>query len=325
MKAIVYHAYGRPEVLELRELPKPIPKDNEVLIKVEAVSVNSWDWDLLRGEPILIRMWGLFKPRYHILGSDIAGIVEAAGPEVKNLKPGDQVFGDLSSCGWGGFAEYACAPEDALIQKPANMTFEQAASIPQAGVLAYQGLFDYGKIEAGKTILINGAGGGVGTFAIQIAKSMGAQITGVDSKDKLELLKELGADHVIDYKKDDFTKSGKQYDLIIDNVANRSLFDYKRALSPGGIFVMVGGSMSTIVKAMLFSRLLSAFGNKKLEILAHKPNKDLMALIELYISGAYQPVLDKSYPLSETPEAMRRLGEGKVLGKVVISMGNKSM
>jgi NADPH:quinone reductase-like Zn-dependent oxidoreductase len=264
-------------------------------------------------------MWGLFKPRYHILGSDIAGIVEAVGPKVKSFKPGDQVFGDLSPYGWGGFAEYVCAPDNALALKPANLTFEQAASIPQAGVLAYQGLFDYGNIESEKNILINGAGGGVGTFAIQIAKSIGAQITGVDSHEKLEMLKELGADHTIDYKQEDFTKTGMHYDLIIDNVANRSLADYKRALNPGGIFVMVGGSMSTILQAMFFSKLLSVFGNKKLEILAHKPNKDLSALIELYNSGAYKPILEKTYPLSETPEAMRLIGEGKVLGKVIIS------
>jgi NADPH:quinone reductase-like Zn-dependent oxidoreductase len=213
MKAIVYHKYGSPEELKLQEIPKPIPKDNEALVKVVAVSINSWDWDLLRGEPLLIRMWGLFKPRYHILGSDIAGFVEAVGPKVKYLKPGDQVFGDLSSYGWGGFAEYVCAPEHALALKPANVTFEQAASIPQAGVLAYQGLFDYGKIKSGETVLINGAGGGVGTFAIQIAKSLGAQITGVDSHEKLEMLKELGADHTIDYKKEDFTNTGKHYDL----------------------------------------------------------------------------------------------------------------
>jgi NADPH:quinone reductase-like Zn-dependent oxidoreductase len=321
MKAIVYHTYGSPEVLKLKEIPKPIPKDKEVLVKVVAVSVNSWDWDLLKGEPILIRMWGLFRPGYNILGSDIAGVVENVGSEVKNLNPGDEVFGDLSASGWGGFAEYVCAPENALALKPANMTFEQAASLPQAGVLAYQGLFDYGKIESGKKVLINGAGGGVGTFAIQIAKSIGAQITGVDSHDKLEKLKELGADHVIDYEKEDFTKMGKHYDLIIDNVAIRSLSDYKRTLNPGGIFVMVGGSMSTILQAMLFSKLLSTFGTKKLEILAHKPNKDLDALIELYDSGAYQPILEKTYSLSETPEALRLLGEGKAFGKIVISTG----
>ena len=320
MKAVIYREYGPPEVMGLEEIPKPIPKENEVLVKVKAVSVNSWDWDLLMGEPILIRMWGLFKPRYHILGSDIAGVVEAVGSKVMNLKPGDQVFGDLSSCGWGGFAEYVCAPENALALKPANMTFEQAASIPQAGVLAYQGLIDYGKIEAGKEVLINGAGGGVGTFAIQIAKSIGAQITGVDSHEKLGMLKELGADHVIDYKNEDFTKTGKHYDLILDNVANRSLSDYKRALSHNGMFVMAGGSMSTIMQAMLFSKLLTAFSSKKLEILAHKPNKDLNALIELYNSGAYQPVLEKTFSLSETPEAMQLLGDGKALGKVVISI-----
>jgi NADPH:quinone reductase-like Zn-dependent oxidoreductase len=265
-------------------------------------------------------MWGLFKPRYHILGSDIAGVVENVGQNVKNFKPGDEVFGDLSECGWGGFAEYVCAPENTLALKPPNMTFEQAASIPQAGVLAYQGLFDYGKVDAGKKILINGAGGGVGTFAIQIAKSIGAEVTGVDSSDKLEMLKDLGADHVIDYRKEDFTKTGKHYDLILDNVANRSLFEYKRALNQNGIFVMVGGSMSTILQAMFFSKLISSIGSRKLKILAHKPNKDLESLNELFNSGVFQPVLEKPYSLLETPEAMRLLGEGYVKGKVVISI-----
>jgi len=320
MKAVIYREYGSPEKLALEEIPKPIPKENQVLIRVHAVSVNSWDWDLLRGEPILIRMWGLFKPRYHILGSDIAGVVENVGQNVKNFKPGDEVFGDLSECGWGGFAEYVCAPENTLALKPPNMTFEQAASIPQAGVLAYQGLFDYGKVDAGKKILINGAGGGVGTFAIQIAKSIGAEVTGVDSSDKLEMLKDLGADHVIDYRKEDFTKTGKHYDLILDNVANRSLFEYKRALNQNGIFVMVGGSMSTILQAMFFSKLISSIGSRKLKILAHKPNKDLESLNELFNSGVFQPVLEKPYSLLETPEAMRLLGEGYVKGKVVISI-----
>ena len=320
MKAVIYREYGSPEKLALEEIPKPMPKENQVLIRVHAVSVNSWDWDLLRGEPILIRMWGLFKPKYRILGSDIAGVIENVGQNVKNFKPGDKVFGDLSECGWGGFAEYVCAPENTLALKPPNMTFEQAASIPQAGVLAYQGLFDYGKVDAGKKILINGAGGGVGTFAIQIAKSRGAEVTGVDSSGKLEMLKDLGADHVIDYRKEDFTKTGKHYDLILDNVANRSLFEYKRALNPNGIFVMVGGSMSTIFQAMFFSKLLSVFGSKKLKILAHKPNKDLESLNELFNSGVFQPVLEKPYSLPETPEAMRLLGEGHVKGKVVISI-----
>jgi len=318
MKAVIYREYGPPEHMGLEDIPKPIPKENEVLVKVKAVSVNSWDWDLLRGESILIRMWGLLKPKYQILGSDIAGVVEDVGQNVKNFKPGDEVFGDLSACGWGGFAENVCAPEHALALKQVNMTFEQAASIPQAGVLAYQGLFDYGKINEGKKILINGAGGGVGTFALQIAKSIGAEVTGVDSHSKLEMLKELGADHVIDYLKEDFTKNGKHYDLILDNVANRSIFNYKRALNQNGVFVMVGGSMSTILQAMLFSHLISSLGNRKFKILAHKTNKDLESLKKLFNSGAFKPVLDKLYPLSETPEAMRLLGEGKVKGKVVI-------
>jgi len=320
MKAVIYRKYGGPEKLALEEIPKPAPKENEVLVKILAVSVNSWDWDLLRGKPMLIRMWGLFKPKYRILGSDIAGVVENVGRNIKNFKPGDEVFGDLSEYGWGGFAEYVCACEHALALKPENMTFEQAASIPQAGVLAYQGLFDYGKIKTGKKILINGAGGGVGTFAIQIANSIGAEITGVDSYNKLDMLKKLGADHVIDYQKEDFTKNGKEYDLILDNVANRSLFKYQRSLNPNGVFVMVGGSMATIFQAMFFSKLISALGSRKIKILAHKPNKDLESLKGLFNSGTFKPVLENPYPLSEAPEAMRLLGEGQAKGKVVISI-----
>jgi len=320
MKAIVYRKYGSPEELKLEELPIPAPKDHEVLIQIHAVSVNSWDWDLLRGEPVFIRMWGLFKPGYQILGSDIAGKVVEVGSKVSRWKKGDDVFGDLCACGWGGFAEYVCVPEDVLTSKPDNITFEQAASMPQAGVLAYQGLVDYGSIHTGSKVLINGAGGGVGSFGIQIAKSIGAEVTAVDSASKFDMLQELGADHMLDYHEEDYTKTGRKYDLILDNVATRSLSDYKRALNPGGIFVMVGGSTSTILRAMAFRNLVTAFGDKKLAILAHKPNKGLDELINMYNSGMFVPVLDKSYSLPETPEAMRRLGEGKVMGKIVISV-----
>lgn len=240
MKAVVYTKYGPPDVLELKEIEKPIPKDDEVLIKVHGASVNSWDWDLLRGTPFLNRLFfGLLKPKYKILGADIAGRVEVVGRNVKQFLPGDEVFGDLCECGWGGFAEYVCARENALALKPASMTFEEVAAVPQAAVMALQGLRDQGQIQPGQKVLINGAGGGVGTFAVQIAKSFGAEVTGVDSTSKLDMMRSIGADQVIDYTQEDFTQNGQRYDLILDAAAYRSIFDYKRALSPKGIFVVV--------------------------------------------------------------------------------------
>ena len=230
MKAIVYTEYGPPDVLQLKEIEKPIPKDNEVLIKVHAVSVNASDWEFLTGTPAYVRMWGLFKPKYKVLGSDIAGRAEAVGNSVKKFRPGDEVFGDILGS-FGGLAEYACAPEDSLMLKPASMTFEQASAMPQAGLVALQGLCDKGQIQSGQRVLVNGAGGGAGTFAVQLAKSLGAKVTGVDSARKLELMRSIGADYVIDYRQEDFTRNGQQYDLILDLVARRSVFDNKRALA----------------------------------------------------------------------------------------------
>ncbi|MCH8089835.1 MAG: NAD(P)-dependent alcohol dehydrogenase, partial [Chloroflexi bacterium] len=250
MKAIVYHKYGLPDVLGFEEVEKPTPRDDEVLVKVHAASINSWDWDLLRGRPV-VRMWGLFKPKYTIPGSDIAGRVEAVGRKVKQFQPGDEVYGDLSGCGWGGFAEYVCGRENALALKSTSMTFEEAAAVPQAGLLALQGLRDKIEIRPGHKVLMNGAGGGVGTFAIQIAKNLGAEVTGVDSARKFDMIRSLGADHVIDFAIEDFTKNGQQYDLILDVVASRSMFDYKRALSPHGTYVMIGGSGARILQVML--------------------------------------------------------------------------
>ncbi|WP_338000970.1 NAD(P)-dependent alcohol dehydrogenase [Neobacillus terrae] len=255
------------------ELKTPTQKENEVLVKVHALSVNSWDWDLLRGKPFLARIGGIFKPKYQILGADIAGRVEAIGREVKNLLPGDEVFGDISWCGWGGFAEYVCVHEDALSIKPSSMTYEQAAAIPQAAVLALQGLRDKGQFQDGQKLLINGAGGGVGTFALQIAKLHGAEVTCVDSTGKLEMLKEMGADQVIDYTKEDLVQDGRGYDLILDVVGNRSIFDYKRLLNPKGTYVMVGGTMSLISQILFLGPLISKKERKNFNILVHKPNK----------------------------------------------------
>ncbi len=319
MKAVVYQKYGSPDALELKEVEKPTPKDNEVLIKVHAVSVNASDWEFLRGSPLYTRIWGLLKPKHKILGSDIAGRVEAVGRNVTQFQQGDAVFADILER-WGGFAEYVCAPENALILKPANMTFEVAASVPQGASVALQGLRDKGQIQPGQKVLINGAGGGVGSFAVQIAKLFGAEVTGVDSTRKLDMMRSIGADQVIDYTQEDFTQNGQRYDLILDLVAYHSIFDYKRALSPKGVYVMVGGSMAHIFQTLFFGSWISLTGRKKMGILGAKPNKDLAFIIELIESGKVIPVIDRQYPLSKVPEALRYLGEGHAKGKVVITL-----
>ncbi len=319
MKAIVYTKYGPPDVLKLEEVEKPTPKDDEVLIKVHAASVNASDWEFLRGTPLYTRIWGLLKPKHQILGSDIAGRVEAVGGNVTQFKPDDEVFGDILGC-WGGFAEYVCAPENALMLKPASMTFEQAAAVPQAAVVALQGLRDKGQIQPGQKVLINGAGGGAGTFAVQMAKSFGAEVTGVDSTEKLDMMRSIGADQVIDYTQEDFTQNGQRYDLILDLVATHSIFDYKRALSPKGIYVMVGGSMARIFQVLLLGPWISLTGSKKMGILAAKPNKDLDIIKELFEAGKVVPVIDRHYRLSEVAEALRYLGEGHAQGKVIIAL-----
>ncbi len=319
MNAIVFTKYGTPDVLELKEVDKPTPKDDEVLIKVYAVSINDWDWGLLQGDSINRLMYGLLKPKKRILGSDIAGRIEAVGKNVAQFQPGDEVFGDLSG-EWGGFAEYVCARENALALKAPGMTFEEAAAIPQAAMLAVQGLRDKGQIQQGQKLLINGAGGGVGTFAIQLAKLYGVEVTGVDSSGKLDMLRSMGFDHVIDYTQEDFTKNGRRYDLILDVKTNRSIFDYLRALSPNGIYVTVGGSMLRLFQALLLWPLISIISKKKIRIVALKLNKDLAYMKELFEAGKIKPVIDGPYKLSEVPEAMRYFGEGKHQGKVVITL-----
>jgi len=321
MKAIVYTKYGPPDVLQLKEVEKPTAKDNEVLIKVHAASVNDWDWGLLRGKPFMNRLFfGLLKPKIKTIGGDIAGRIEAVGRNVKKFQPGDEVFGDLSGCGFGGFAEYVCARENALVLKPASMTFEEVAAVPQAAVLALQGLRDKRQIQPGQKVLINGAGGGAGTFAVQIAKSLRAEVTGVDSTSKLDMMRSIGADQVIDYTQEDFTKNEQRYDLILDFAAHHSIFDYKRALSPKGIYVMVGGSTARFFQAVFLGPWISMTGSKKMGILMHKPNKDLAFMKELFEAGKIKPVIDKRYPLSEVPEALQYFGEGHARGKVVITV-----
>lgn len=322
MKAIVYNKYGTTDVLKLKEVQVPTPKDNEVKVKVHAVSVNSWDWDLLRGKPFLARIGGLLKPKYKILGADIAGRVEEIGIDVKHFHPGDEVFGDISWCGWGGFAEYVCVREDALTLKPSTMTFEEASAIPQAGVLALQGLRK-GQIQEGHKVLINGAGGGVGTFALQIAKLYGAEVTCVDNTGKMDLLRSIGADYVIDYTQEDL--KGRCYDLILDVVGSRSIFDYKRLLNPNGTYVMVGGPFSLILQIIFLGPLISRIEKKTMNILVHKPNKnDQNFLNDLFVDGTIVPIIDKQYALSEVAEAIQYLGEGKAKGKVVIHVEQKN-
>ena len=322
MKAIVYHRYGPPDLLALEEVDKPVPKDNEILVEVRAVSVNDWDWGLLHGTPFANRlMSGLLKPKKKILGSDVAGRVEAVGKGVSRFQPGDEVFGDLSGH-WGGFAEYVCAREDALAPKPAGMTFEEAAAIPQTGMLAVQGLRDSGRIQAGQKVLINGAGGGVGTFAIQIARLYGCETTGVDSAGKLDMLRSLGFDHVIDYATEDFTKAARRYDLILDAKMTRSVFDCARALSPGGIYVTCGGASRYIMQALLLAPWIKLTGKKKVRVVFLKANKDLAYMAELFEAGKLKPVVDGPYRLSQVPDAMRHFGTGRHKGKVVISVNH---
>ncbi|MCR6642700.1 MAG: NAD(P)-dependent alcohol dehydrogenase [Sporocytophaga sp.] len=320
MKAITYSKYGNPEVLQLKDVEKPIPGDNEVLVKIYAASVNSWDWDLLRGKPYLYRLlFGVFKPKHKIIGCDIAGRVEMVGRNVKHFKAGDAVMGDISER-WGGFAEYVCVPKTLLTFKPSDLSFEQAAAIPQAGVLALQSLHDSVTVKAGDKVLINGAGGGVGTFALQIAKSLGAEVTCVDSFQKLEMLCNLGADHVIDYKYEDYTEKGFRYNLIIDVVANRSVYAYKKSLLPNGRLVVIGGTIPCILQVGLLGSLLSRNENKKLGILVHEANKGLDLLLGLIEKGLVKPVIDSKYTLKEVPIALQRLGDGKAIGKIVIKV-----
>jgi len=320
MKAIVHTKYGPPDVLQLKEVDKPTPKEDEVLVKVHAASVNYIDWQVLRGESFFLRLTtgGLLKPKHKILGDDIAGRVEAVGPNVKQFQPGDEVFG-ISD--FDAFAEYVCVPENALALKPVSMTFEEAAAIPEAAIPALQGLRDHGQIQPRQKVLINGASGGVGTFAVQIAKSFGAVVTGVCSTRKLDMVRSIGADHVIDYTREDFTKSGQRYDLILANAGDRSIFDYKRALTPEGIYVCTGGSLAQYFQATLLGPLISMTGSKKLGSMFAKPNqKDYVFLIELFEAGKVVPVIDRRYPLSEVAEALRYYGEGHARGKVVITV-----
>lgn len=323
MKAVVYTEYGSADVLQLTEVEKPAPANDEVLVQVHAASVNAADWRMMRADPFLVRLYaGLFKPtKFQTLGADIAGRVEAVGKNVGQFKAGDEVFGDVSANGFGGFAEYKCARESELVLKPSNLSFEEAAAVPLAAMTALHGLRDKGQIQPGQKVLINGASGGVGTFAVQLAKHFGAEVTAVCSTGKVEMARAIGADHVVDYMQEDFTRSGQRYDLIFAVNGNRSIFDYKRALNPRGIYVMSGGNTAQLFQALLLGPWISMFGQQKMGALTSTPNQqDMLLLKTLLESGKIKPVIDKRYPLGEVAEALRYVEAGHARGKVVITV-----
>lgn len=325
MKAIVAREYGPPDVLRFEDVKEPTPEDDEVLVEIRAAAVNAADWHLLRADPPLVRLmgFGLLKPNNEILGADVAGRIEAVGSDVTQVSPGDEVFGDLSDCGHGGFAEYVCAPEDAFAPKPSSLTFEEAAAVPLAGVTALQGLRDEGGLQEGQRVLITGASGGVGTFAVQIARSFGADVTGVCSTEKVEFVRSTGADQVIDYTREDFLNDDQRYDLMFDAGAYRSILDGRRALQPDGTYVFVGGSNTRLFEAMLAGPLLSMIDDRTIGNLMATPNRgDLLELSNLIDAGEVAPAIDRRFPLAEVPDAIRYLEAGSARGKVVITMSD---
>jgi NADPH:quinone reductase-like Zn-dependent oxidoreductase len=318
MKAIVYTEYGTPDMLELKDVAQPTPKDDEVLVKVYAAALNFSDWGLLRGA-FRFFGFGLFKPKHQILGADIAGRVEAVGKNVKDFRPGDEVYGDLSWSGRGGLAEYVCAPEHMLAHKPANLSFELAAAVPMAAGVALQALRNQGQIKPGQKVAISGASGGIGTFAVQIAKALGAHVTAIASTKNLEMASAIGADQVIDYSKEDFTANGHRYDLILAANGYHRLSDYRRVLTPNGKYVMTGGAGTQMMEAMLFGPFVSLTSSQKMGNLLYRPNKDdLMSLKELIEAGKVVPVISKIFPLNDAAEAFRYYGAGHVQGKILI-------
>jgi NADPH:quinone reductase-like Zn-dependent oxidoreductase len=325
MKAIVQDTYGSPDVLELRDIHKPEIADEEVLVRVRAVGVNPGDWAIMSGLPYIARpVYGLGKPKNAVRGTDVAGTVEAVGTGVRRLQPGEEVFGWCSELG-GAFAEYASVSEDALAPKPTNLTFEQAAAVPMAGMVALQALRDHGNVRAGQNVLINGASGGIGTFAVQIAKSLGAEVTGVCSTRNVEMVRSIGADHVIDYTREDFTQKDQRYDFILDNVANHSLSELRGALTPTGTLVPNGGGFDNHWFAsggrVIGAHVLNRFVSHRLRPFLVSPTfEDLIVLKELIEAGKVTPVIDRTYPLSDVPEAIRYLEEGHTRGKVVIAV-----
>lgn len=320
MKAIVRETYGSPDVLHVEDVPLPALRDGDVLVRVHAASANAGDWHMLRGTPLPLRLVaGLRTPRFKIIGTDVAGRVEAVGRNVTMFRPGDEVFGELSRCGFGAYAEFASAPEKALALKPANLSFEEAATLPTAGCTALQGLRK-GRIQRAQRVLINGASGGVGTFAVQIAKAFGAEVTAVCSTRNVDMVRSIGADHVIDYTKDDFATHGQRYDLILAANGDRSIWDYRRALTADGSYAMTGGSNRQLTEALLFGPLLS-MGRQRFGNVLVKPNQaDLLVLKELCETGKVRPVIDRRFPLSEVSSAIRYVEDGHAPGKVVVTV-----
>ncbi|MBE2223249.1 MAG: NAD(P)-dependent alcohol dehydrogenase [Anaerolineae bacterium] len=324
MKAFVFEEYGSPDVLAIKEVAKPTPKDDEVLIKVQATAVNPLDWHRLRADPFLVRFSeGLSKPKNSFIGADIAGVVETVGKNVTQFQPGDAVYGEIGS---GGLAEYACAAEKVIAPKPDNISFVEAAAVPVAAFTALQSLRDHGQLQAGQTVLINGASGGIGTYAVQIAKAMGAEVTAVCSTRNLDLVQSIGADHVIDYTQADLAQCGQQFDLILDNVGNLSVAAYKRLLKDGGTAVVAGfTTMGRMFQVMVVGGISSKFGSKKIGSMLAQPNQaDLLALNALLESGQVKSVIDRCYPFTEAAEAIRYLENGRARGKVVVTMTQDS-
>ncbi len=321
MKAVVYDRYGPPEVLRLADVDTPEPDGDRVLVEVRAVSLNASDWEIMRGRPLYSRIGGPFRPGFRVLGSDVAGRVTAVGPGVTAFRPGDDVFGDLLGH-MGGFAEYVCVPQKVLAPMPAGLTYEQAASLPQAGAIASQGIVDKGRVRPGQRVLVNGGGGGSGMFAIQLAKRHGAEVTGVDNEEKLAFMRSLGADHVVDYRRVDYTRTGRTYDLILDLVAHRSAMAYRRALARGGRFFYVGGSVGTLLQVLVAGPVLGRASGRKVRLLPVRLGaRHVGPLAELCRTGEVSIVIDRRYPLAGVPDALRYLGGGHARGKVVITVG----
>ncbi|MEO0377327.1 MAG: NAD(P)-dependent alcohol dehydrogenase [Cyanobacteria bacterium P01_A01_bin.17] len=321
MKAIVLSDYGSPDQLELKDIDKPRPKDGEVLVKVQATTINDWDWCLVRGNPFYIRLFcGWRKPKIPIPGAEIAGRVEAVGQNVTQFRAGDAVYGDISECGFGGFAEYVCVPETALALIPEGTTFTEAAAIPHAAMLAVQGLVDVGRLQPGQKLLINGAGGGVGTLGVQIARAIGVEeVTGVDRASKFALMRSLGFTHTIDYTQTDFTKGPERYDMILDTKTNRSPFKYLSVLKPGGTYVTVGGLTLRLLQVLLFGPVIRRLTQKSVRLVGLQPNKDLAYINELLVAKQLKPAVDGPYSLSEVPRLLQYFGAGQHQGKIVIS------
>lgn len=322
MRAVTYTEYGSPDVLRLAEVAAPTPGDDDVLIRVHAAGVNAGDWHLLRGEPLMVRlMAGLRRPKRPILGADVAGRIEAVGRNVAELRPGDEVFGDLSDSGFGAFAEYVAAPAHTVARKPAGMSFAQAAAVPSAALTALQGLRDEAQLRPGQRVLVNGASGGVGSFAVQIAKALGAEVTGVTSGRNLELVRALGADHVVDYTREDFTRSGMRYDVILDTAAFRPLAEHQRALAPGGAYVLVGGAFRQMLTVMVLGPWRSRRSGQRFRTFVKQPRPHNLAFVrELLEAGRLAPAIDRCYPLGEAAAALRYLGTRRARGKVVMTV-----